>query len=97
VLQETLKAHICEDEVVQAMAYNQRDGWLNIGDERVFMPYGRVPDPEDIIGGLRIKDGFVVPGTFERMPTHRLVTINGLFRLTEFMHGKLVEQLKKAA
>ena len=59
----------------------------------VVKPFGRVADPEDILGTVLLKDGKMVQGSFERMPTHRLVSRNGLTVLSESIHKKLVESL----
>lgn len=52
-------------------------------------------DPEDILGGVQLHEGKIVPGTYERMPTHRLVSSNGLFRLSDFLHSNLVDRLRR--
>lgn len=40
-----------------ALANFQKFGWLHLNDNRVFAQYGRIPDPEDIIGSVLVKDG----------------------------------------
>jgi hypothetical protein len=37
-----------------------------------------------------ITDGKLVPSSYEPMPVHRLVTMNGLFQLSKPLHAALV-------
>ncbi|KAI8903123.1 hypothetical protein EDD86DRAFT_175729, partial [Gorgonomyces haynaldii] len=69
----------------------QKVGHLNINDQRMPPLWGRVNDPEDILGTSLIKDGKLVPKSFEPMPTHRILSTNGLFQLTPFLHEKLLK------
>jgi len=62
-------------------------------DLRTPTPWGRIPYPEDIFGTVRLDHGVIVPHTYERMPTHRLVTSNGLFVLSEGIHQYLIKRL----
>lgn len=50
----------------------------------------RVPEPEDILGSVRVENGVMIAHTYEPMPVHRLVTRNGLFQLSETMQSALV-------
>ncbi|KAJ3395636.1 hypothetical protein HDU80_010269 [Chytriomyces hyalinus] len=67
---------------------------MNISDQRTYTPWGRVSDPEDLLGSVLLKDGNIVEKSYERTPTHRLVSLNGLVQLSEFLHAKLVEKLQ---
>nr|KAJ3423230.1 hypothetical protein HK105_008028 [Polyrhizophydium stewartii] len=42
LLNAVLSEHIHEDRGAQALAQHQKEGFLNINDERVFSPWGRV-------------------------------------------------------
>ncbi|KAJ3058097.1 hypothetical protein HDU98_005814, partial [Podochytrium sp. JEL0797] len=95
LLHATLKAQIHTDEWSAALAAHQKDGFLNISDHRVFTPWGRVSDPEDLIGAVLLENGKIVPNSFEPTYTHRIVSTNGLFQLSEELHEKLVERLRK--
>ncbi|KAJ3317031.1 hypothetical protein HDU76_001409 [Blyttiomyces sp. JEL0837] len=86
-------AHL--DQGLQALAQHQKEGYLHVNDARVFAPWGRVNDPEDIFGSVLVKDGVMVENSYQRMPTHRPMSMNGLFQLSEFLQTKLVEQLKR--
>ncbi|KAJ3183495.1 hypothetical protein HDU87_006814 [Geranomyces variabilis] len=94
VLHDVIKQNIDGDVGVQGLAAYQKLGYLNINDERTYAPFGRVSDPEDILGSCRLDDGKLVAGSYERMPTHRLFSFNGLFRLSEHLQDKLLERLR---
>lgn len=49
-----------------------------------------MPEPEDILGSVRVENGEMIAQTYEPMPVHRLVTRNGLFKLSDAMHSALV-------
>ncbi|KAJ3067887.1 hypothetical protein HDU99_003360, partial [Rhizoclosmatium hyalinum] len=65
VLHQVLNESIHEDEGLQQLAFNQKEGYLNVSDTRVYTPWGRVSDPEDLIGAVLLKEGKIVPGTFQ--------------------------------
>lgn len=67
--------------------------WLHIADERNPPPWGRIPLPEDIFGSVLLEKGVIQPNTYERMPSHRFVTSNGLFKLSDPMQRILVSTL----
>jgi hypothetical protein len=94
VLNDTLSRFVYESEIQKALATHFESGYLNINDQRTLVNWGRTADPEDILGTVLVKDGKMVPKTFEAMPTHRLYTINGFFKLEPFLSEKLLLQLK---
>lgn len=94
ILHKSLSNNLFCNETFQSYALNQKIGYLNINDERVFTHWGRVSDPEDILGTVLVNDGKMVKGTFEPMPTHRLMTRNGLFQLNEDLHALLLKDLE---
>jgi hypothetical protein len=53
-----------------------------------------VPDPEDILGSVRLSNGKIIPKTYEKMPTHRIYSSNGLFQLNDHLYEALVKTLK---
>lgn len=71
--------------------------WLHIGDERNPPAWGRINFPEDIIGSVQLKDGHIQEGTYQPMPTHRIITNDGIFRLSEPLKNCVVEAAKKKA
>ncbi|KAJ2965118.1 hypothetical protein NQZ79_g153 [Umbelopsis isabellina] len=85
--------HKIDDSALKGMAKWQQDGWLHVADERNPPPWGRIPLPEDIFGSVLLDKGVIQPNTYERMPSHRFVTSNGLFRLSDPMQRLLVSTL----
>ncbi len=59
-----------------------------------FFNLKRIADPQDILGSVLVKNGIIVPNSFVAMPTHRIVTRDGLFKLNAFFHQKLLENLQ---
>ncbi|KAG0204030.1 hypothetical protein BGX28_003909 [Mortierella sp. GBA30] len=80
--------------MVESVLQQQLEGWTHIADYRNPAPYGRIPLPEDIFGSVQIVDGVIQPSTYQRMPSHRIVSSNGLFQLSEYLHEKLVQRLQ---
>lgn len=82
------------DEGMRVRAEHYRQGWMHIGDERALAPLGRAPDADDIVGVCLVKEGNIVPGTYQAMPTHRLFTHIGEFQLPVSMRIFVVQELK---
>ncbi|RIB05658.1 hypothetical protein C2G38_2023486 [Gigaspora rosea] len=84
------------DPQLQALAKYQQNGWLHIAGELYLNQLiCRIPYPEDIFGMVQVKDGQIVPDTYQPMPTHRILTTNGLFTLNGPFQEKLIERLSK--
>ena len=64
--------------------------WL-MGGKR----FGRIPETEDIIGSILVKDNQLQPETYQAMPTYRLVTRQGPMKLSDFLLEKLRTELLK--
>lgn len=93
-LRQVMADHVAEDPGWQNQAAIQGNGALNINDQRVYIPFGRVGDPEDIVGIVRIQDGQIIPNSFEDMPTWRPISPSGgLFQLSEFLQRRLLSKL----
>ncbi|OZJ04646.1 hypothetical protein BZG36_02046 [Bifiguratus adelaidae] len=80
-----------DDPALKAFAEWQGQGWMHIADERNPAPWGRIPLPEDIFGSILLKEGKIQDGTYQRNPTHRIVSQNGLFQLSEPLLNELVK------
>ncbi|KAI7875039.1 hypothetical protein K492DRAFT_136975 [Lichtheimia hyalospora FSU 10163] len=87
--------HKVNDSTLKSLAEWQKEGWLHIADERNPPPWGRIPYPEDIIGTVLVNNGVIQPETYQEMPTHRLVTSNGIFQLSEPLRQCIVDESKK--
>ncbi|KAF9362013.1 hypothetical protein BGX26_006530 [Mortierella sp. AD094] len=94
VLHSVIQENLSEDSLVKSVLQLQLEGWTHIADYRNPAPFGRIPLPEDIFGSVQIVDGVIQPSTYQRMFTHRIVSGNGLFQLSEYLHEKLVHHLK---
>ena len=70
----------------------QGEGWLYIIDQRTPTPGGNVP-LEDILGAFRIEHGKAVPGSYQPMDGHKIVSERGLFQLDTFLQARLVQEL----
>lgn len=85
-----LHKHIHDDPYWKAKAQYQNLGFMNIDDSRAMGVQGRVNDPADILGVVLLKDGDIVPGSFEQMPTHNIWSQQGgLVQLTDYLFNKL--------
>ena len=62
-------------------------------DQRATPAQGRINEPEDIIGTIMVRDGEIIQGTYEPMPSHRLVTADGPVWLSEGIQEELVNML----
>ncbi|KAF9290978.1 hypothetical protein BGZ68_005565 [Mortierella alpina] len=94
VLHASIQEHLSKDPMVESVLQQQLEGWTHIADYRNPAPYGRIPLPEDIFGSVQIVDGVIQPSTYQRMPSHRIVSSHGLFQLSEYLHEKLVQRLQ---
>lgn len=75
-------------------AREQVDGWIYVIDRRTPTPLGNVP-AEDILGGFEVRQGVLVPGSYQPMKSHRIVSARGLFQLDRFLHPRLLEHLRQ--
>ncbi|KAG0018303.1 hypothetical protein BGZ80_007349 [Entomortierella chlamydospora] len=91
VLHTVIQKNLDKDPVIQLL---QPEGWTHIADYRNPAPHGRIPLPEDIFGSVQVIGGVIQPSTYQRMPTHRIVSRHGVFQLSEYLHEKLVNHLK---
>ncbi|KAI8579073.1 hypothetical protein K450DRAFT_243723 [Umbelopsis ramanniana AG] len=89
-----------DDSSLKGMAEWQQEGWLHVADERNPPPWGRIPLPEDIFGSVLLSKGIIQPNTYQRMPSHRFVTSNGLFQLSppmqSILRSTLLEEIKQS-
>jgi hypothetical protein len=106
ILQQVVKENIANEQAVvnDAQALPGGEGWVHLCDERALPPcvstlllaktrFGRIPDPEHIIGSVLVKARKIIPETYQPMPTYRLVTNQGPMRLSAFLLEKLRERV----
>ncbi|KAF9159362.1 hypothetical protein DFQ26_006608 [Actinomortierella ambigua] len=94
VLHEVIQHNLAQDPDVRSVLQLQLEGWTHIPDYRNPAPYGRIPLPEDIFGSVQIVDGEIRPESYQRMPSHRIVSSNGLFVLSDYLHQQLLHHLR---
>lgn len=74
-----------------------RGGWIHVSDNRHPPDFGRIAEPEDIFGSLEV-DGagnFVdTYGSYQKSGTYRIVTIDGVMHLPDYLATKMVERLQ---
>ncbi|KAG0210845.1 hypothetical protein BGX33_004654 [Mortierella sp. NVP41] len=94
LLHTIIQQNLASDPMVESVLQQQLEGWTHIADYRNPAPYGRIPLPEDIFGSVQIVDGVIRPESYQRMPSHRIVSSLGLFQLSDHLHERLVHHLK---
>jgi hypothetical protein len=93
ILNGVLSKSITNSPAHQSLAAHLKNGYLNIQDLRAPEHWGRVADPEDILGSVLVQNQKMVPNTFEPMPTHRLFTRQGIFKLDPYLLENLLKEL----
>jgi hypothetical protein len=97
LLHEVIATNAPADPELQMAARQQHTGAVNLLDGRTPTPRGAVP-PHDIIGGFQVKDGVIVPSSYQANPNHRLLSQDGLFKLgSKFLHDALMDRLAKVS
>jgi hypothetical protein len=81
---------------LQARARRQSTGWIYVIDARTPTPDGEVP-PFDIIGAFEVREGVIVPMSYQPNANHRLFAANEFFKLEPTLHQRLIERLVKQA
>ena len=78
---EIIRDNYAHSSYLRSLATNWVDGWMHVADGRSMSVFGRCPEPDDILAMVLVRDGKLVDGAIQAMPTHRLLTINGIFQL----------------
>ncbi|BGP15751.1 hypothetical protein JCM10213_007954 [Rhodosporidiobolus nylandii] len=89
-----LRENVAQDAWMKtaAKAMEGSDTFIHIPDHRSPADANRQPNPQDIVASVLARDGEIVPESYEANTTsYRLVTSDGLQRLPEGLHEKLVE------
>ncbi|TCD63597.1 hypothetical protein EIP91_005205 [Steccherinum ochraceum] len=85
------------DEVQRNGATQTGQGWMHIHDDRNIPALGRIGDPDDILGSVRVEEGKMLADTYQPMPSYRLCTADGILKLTEGLAARLKERLEVEA
>lgn len=94
IFKSTLSSSVYIDPIFRNQAFNFKNGFMHINDQRVQNMLYRVNDPQDIIGMVYVENGEMVAGTYQDMPTHCLYTNDGLFQVPEFTFNRLVNNMQ---
>jgi len=71
-------------------------GWLHVYDQRGVPAFGRIAETEDIFGSLLVdSNGKVKEGEWEENRMYRLVTGNGVMKLSPYLKEAVTESLRK--
>lgn len=92
-MHDVIARHAPEQAECRREAKRLGTGWIYIVDQRTKTPHGAVP-PEDIIGALQVKDGEVVPGSYQASPKHMILSRDGFFQLTAGLQECLLRELQ---
>lgn len=82
-----------DDPDMQAEAARQQNGYVAVVDLRRRARSSDIP-AKDIMGCFTVKDGKVVPGSYQASPNHRLLTAEGFFQLDAWLGQCLVQELE---
>jgi hypothetical protein len=91
-LHDVIARHAPTEPSCQSHARQQGTGWLYIIDQRTATPDGDVP-AEDIVGGLEVKQGEVVAGSYRPNPNHRILSERGFFQVSPFLQACLLKEI----
>ncbi len=92
-IQKIIAAEVLKDSELQAAALTKREGQLYIIDNRVAALEREVTSPEDILGVFEIKDGQIVPNSYQSNENHLIFGNNGLMQLPASLHEALIKAL----
>jgi hypothetical protein len=92
-LHDVIARHAPLQPGFQAEARRLGNGWIYVIDQRTPTPQGPVP-PEDIFGAFEVRNGEVVPGSYQPSPRHRILSADGFFRLDAGLHAALMQELR---
>ena len=79
-----------------AGARTQGEGWLYVIDPRTPEGADGRVGPEDIIGAFEVRGGQLVPGSYQPSEHYRVLTENGMTRLTPAQREAFVAALPRA-
>ena len=95
LLHGVVAKHAPRSQGLQASARRQGTGWVYLIDARTPTPAGAVP-PHDIIGAVEVRDGEIVPESYQANANHRILSSDGLFKLEPSLHEQLMLRVTRA-
>lgn len=93
-MQNIIKTKAPQDYSVQNAALQQKEGWLYIIDCRALNASQEETSPEDIIGAFEVKNGKIIPNSYQPNINHSILSINGLFQLPPPLDMLLFEAIR---
>lgn len=93
-MNDSIQKYCDKSDYLVRRAYELQSGWINIIDNRSKYLERRTP-PEDIFGSFLLEDGIIQKHTFFPMPTHRLLTVDGIFRLDSDIEECMIKELEQ--
>lgn len=95
LLHEVVGAHAPDSPGLQQAARQRGNGRVNVVDARTKTPAGEVP-AHDVLGAFEVKDGAIVPGSYQPNERHQLFTADGLFKLEPALQLQLMSRIVRA-
>jgi hypothetical protein len=95
-MHEEIATEVLADEAARRRASGMRNGFLYILDGRVPYPCGE-ESRAHVIGWLRVRDGELVVGGYERNPEHRLLSVHGFPALPDGLERAVERALLERA
>jgi hypothetical protein len=92
-MQKIISVEALKDSKFQAAAVKQQAGWLYIIDNRVADLEREETAPEDILGVFEIKEGQIVPNSYQPNENYLIFGNNGLMQLPGSLHEALIKAL----
>ncbi|CCM03059.1 uncharacterized protein FIBRA_05179 [Fibroporia radiculosa] len=99
ILHEAIRGGLMDgvDEVLINGAIQTQEGWMHIHDNRNIPALGRIGDPDDILGSVRVENSQILAETYQPMPAYRMCTSDGVLQLSEGIAKRLKEMLEARA
>ncbi len=76
-------------------ARQQNNGWLYVVDLRTTEGANGKVGPEDIIGAFEVRDGTLIQGSYNPNPNYRVLTKDGMTRLTPAQRAAFIAELPR--
>jgi hypothetical protein len=92
-IQKVIAVEAPKDSELQAAALAKREGQLYIIDNRVAELEREATSPEDILGVFEIKDGQIIPDSYQPNENYSIFGNNGLMQLPASLHEALISAL----
>ncbi len=90
LLHEVIAAHATTLESVQKQLAKVKNGPVYVVDRRT-VNKGGLPPFEDIIGWFAVRDGVIIPDSFNPSPNYQLLSNNGPLELESELQEKLID------